>query len=995
MDTPFADLVVGNKVQMAIPAVSTSNEMCQAVETRLQAKSRHISRQPKSPIVKADSNVDWTSFGGKSQLVEEQERDPKLDKVRSVMLSKNRNTGDSYFANEDGMLYRIFNLRNGEQVRQIVVPKKWRNKLLSMAHDIPSAGHLGNRKTRQRLMQHFFWPGIFGDVAQYCRSCPQCQKSIPKGRVGRAPHVDVPPMDEPFLRVAIDIVGPLPRSQAGNKYILVCCDYVTRYPEAVPLKNQEAETVADALVGIFSRVGIPKELLSDQGTNFMSELIQELCRLLQIRKLTSTPYHPQTNGLVERFNGTLKGMLRCYAQKDPGNWDKQLPYVLFAYREVPHECTGFSPFEMLYGRHVRGPLAILRETWEEPGDKDNPSIISYILETRARLAEVAEQAQTQQIMHKKKQKLYYDRRARHRNLEAGQKVLVLLPTSSKKLLAQWKGPYEVVNKTSPVDYQIKLNRNRLQTFHINMLKRWFERDTVDETEVDVCAMTVTAVCDVDGDDHICNPLVTPMGSGKDVHIDLDLQSYQRNELLTLCESFSDVLCDVPGKTSLIDHKVETGSSRPIYQRPYAVPHALQDDEVQKELQDMLEEVTVEPSNSPWAAPIVLVKKKVNTIRFCVDYRKLNEVTVFDPNPMPNVDDIHTRLASAKYFSSIDLTKGYWKIPLDADAKRKTAFVTSMGHFQFTVLPFGMVNSGASFVRFMHLVLAGTEEFTDSYIDDIIVFSDTWEQHLSHLRTVLGALRNSHLTAKPSKCFLGYEQLEFLVHIVGGGTVAPVKEKVRVIRDFPEPTTKRELRSFLGMVGYYRKFIPNFSQLAAPLTDMTGKGYPAKVIWTDSAREAFQTLRHLLTEEPVLRSPDFSKRFILQTDASDRGLGAVLLQEGEEGRNPVFYLSRKLLPRAQAYAVIEKECQAIVWAVQKLKVYLNGVEFVVETDHCPLQWLHHMKNHNQRLLRWSLILQEFKFTTRYLKGKENALADQLPRIPALEPEEPSLPSPRSF
>lgn len=237
-----------------------------------------------------------------------------------------------FISMERGMLYRNFRSSTEGIMKQLVVPAKFRRQIPSLGHNIPMAGHLGMKKNRDRIMRHFFWPGIFDDTKKYCRSCPKCQKGTSKTKVSKVPLVRIPRIDEPFQRIAMDMVGPLPRTKRGNQYVLVICDYATRYPEAIPLRSQEAEVVAEAMVEVFSRVGVPKEILSDQGTNFMSSLMSELCRLLSIRKLSTTPYHPQANGLVERFNGTLKRMLQIFAQDEPGKWDKLIPYLLFAYR---------------------------------------------------------------------------------------------------------------------------------------------------------------------------------------------------------------------------------------------------------------------------------------------------------------------------------------------------------------------------------------------------------------------------------------------------------------------------------------------------------------------------------------------------------------------------------------------------------------------------------------------------------------------------------------
>ncbi|KAL5007617.1 hypothetical protein ScPMuIL_016423, partial [Solemya velum] len=832
------------------------------------------------------------------------------------------------------------------EIQQIVVPKPYRSTVLSLAHDTPLAGHLGNKKTRERILQCFFWPGIFIDVANYCKSCPECQKGKSKG-IQKAPLVPIPHMEEPFSRIAIDFVGPLPLTERKNRYILVCVDYATRYPEAFALCNQNAETVAECLVSLFSRVGVPKEILSDQGSNFMSDLMKELCRLLSIKKLSSTPYHPQTNGLVEKFNGTLKTMLKTYAMSESRNWDKHLPYVLFAYREVPNETTGFSPFELLYGRHIRGPLEILKEEWEEPSD-GKTSVVSFILETRDRMRAMRQLVCMNEKVSKKKQKTYYDRKARHRVLERGQKVLLLLPTSKSKLLAQWKGPYEVVERVSPVDYRIRLS-NKEHVYHINMLKRWFDREDPDEKSVDIakddvisCLHVISALASGESAvDEEPNEIPSLSMSGKetvdDVTICSDLTREQVGELESLLSEFSDVLSDVPKQTSLITHSVKTTTDIPIHRKPYPIPYALQD-KVKKELQQMKELGIIEDSDSPYSAPMVLVKRPEASLRICIDFRELNRVTVFDPRPMPRMDDVLNRLGKAKYLSKIDLTKGYWQVPLDEDAKQKSSFVTPFGQYRFTVMPFGMVCAPATFVRLMAKVLQGYESFTEAFIDDIGVYSDTWNDHIEHLRLVFLALRESNLSAKPSKCSFGFPELVFLAHVVGNMMVKPTLDKLAIVQNFPQPLTKKQVKSFLGFVGFYRKFVQNFATLAIPLTDLTKKSMPNKVIWNETLQQAFESLKLVLLKGPVLRSPDFEKQFILRTDACDTGVGAVLEQSFDDGRHPVLYMSKKLSTAERNYAVIEKECYAIVWSpvdLSKQRITYYFYHSSSESDSFPL------------------------------------------------------------
>ena len=264
----------------------------------------------------------------------------------------------------------------------------------------------------------------------------------------------MPLIDNPFQRIAMDVVGPLPRSRSGNKYILTRCDYATRYPEAIPLPSTEASRIAKELVTLFSRVGIPEEILTDQGTNFMSTLLQEIYRLLNISRIRTSPYHPQTDGLVERFNGTLKAMMRKFTAKNKRDWDEYLPYLLFAYREAPQESTGFSPFELLYGRRVRGPLDVLREVWAEEESKKTTEV-THLIQMRERLEEMACLVKANLQKAQRRQKRAYDEKVTVQSLEVGDEVLVLLPTWQNKLQLQWSGPYKITKRVTPVDYEVQ------------------------------------------------------------------------------------------------------------------------------------------------------------------------------------------------------------------------------------------------------------------------------------------------------------------------------------------------------------------------------------------------------------------------------------------------------------------------------------------------------------------------------------------------------------
>ncbi|XP_077331070.1 uncharacterized protein LOC143973991 [Lithobates pipiens] len=453
---------------------------------------------------------------------------------------------------DKGKLYRESLLAEGNEAdigdRQLVVPSQYRGPLLKVAHEIPLAGHLGITKTRGRLVHNFYWPRMLADIADYCRSCVTCQRVGKVGDVHRAPLKPLPVVDEPFKRVAVDIVGPLAiPSSSGKRYILTVVNYATRYPEAVVLSCLRTDKVADALLGIFTRVEFPAKLISDQGPQFVSDLMQALCQKIQMTHIRASPYHPQTNGLCESFNGPLKQMLRTFVHSQGKDWKRYPPRLLFAYREVPPESTGFSPFELLCGRRVRGPLNLICENWE--GKIADPEV-------------------------------------------------------------------------SGVDYVL--------TF--------------------------------------------------------------RDKMETLLE----------------------------------------------------------------------------------------------------------------------------------------------------------------IVR---------------------------EEHLVHLSQVLDQLTAANLTIKPSKCQMAMTDVQYLGHRVGGGTLKPETGKVDAILAWPTPQTKKQVMSFLGTAGYYRKFVCNYSSLAKPLTDLTKKKLPKVVSWTPECEQAFQALKEALARAPVLQAPDFTRRFLVQTDASAYGLSAVLSQFG--------------------------------------------------------------------------------------------------------------------
>ena len=660
-------------------------------------------------------------------------------------------------------------------------------------------------------------------------------------------------------------------------------------------------------------------------------------------------------------------MLRKAANEDGKDWDRLLPYLLFAYREVPQASTGFSPFELLYGHRVRGPLDVFRESWEA-STKSSESIVSYVLSMQERLAKLRNIVHENLADAQAVQKAWYDRHSRKREFQPGDQVLVLLPTSTNKLLAEWCGPYPVIRRLGEVNYEVKMTdrRKKKRVLHINMLRQWHSPSAVSllAEEVQEEVDDVISWDDQGGEE-------TPVVSDH-------LSTTQRKELDELIHEFRDVLSNQPGKTHIAEHRIKTGATTPIRRPPHRLPHAYRET-VKEELEQMEREGIIERSSSEWAFPIVLVKKKDGSLRMCVDYRRLNAVAEADAYPMPRVDDLIDRLGKAKFITTLDLARGYWQVPVREDSRLQTAFTTPYGLFQFKVMPFGLHGAPATFQRMMDRLLVSESEYAAAYLDDVVIHSGSWKDHIRHIRRIFQKLREAGLTIKPKKCQIAMEKCIYLGHVVGNGEVRPEESKLHAVENFPTPTTKKQVRAFLGLTGHYRKFIADYADIAVALTDLTRKNAPNRVKWTTPCEKAFKALKDRLCSSPILKSPDFDRKFILQTDASNRGVGAVLSQQDSDGvKHPVAFYSRKLLPREERYSVIEKECLAIKLATHAFRVYLLGRPFEIQTDHRSLEWLDRLKDNNARLTRWSLALQPYHFIVRYRAGKANGNADALSR-----------------
>ena len=463
----------------------------------------------------------------------------------------------------------------------------------------------------------------------------------------------------------------------------------------------------------------------------------------------------------------------------------------------------------------------------------------------------------------------------------------------------------------------------------------------------------------------------------------DLSEAGKDRLKKLVTEYIDVFSrndsDI-GRTSIMKHHIETGNAKPIKQRPRRVPLKLRS-EVERQKDSMLRDGIIEPSSSPWCSPIVLAKKKDGSFRFCVDLRAVNSVTQSLPHPLPRVDDALDSLAGARFFTTLDMASGYWQVELDEADKEKTAFTTGRGLHQFRTMAFGLKNAGPTFQRLMELVLAGIDSKSCLvYIDDIIVFGKTEESHLETLEEVFQRIRKAGMKLKPKKCSLAKAEVVFLGHKVGREGVQPDPSNVAKVRDWPIASKPEELKSFLGLCGYYARFVPEYSDLVKPLREASDKKGP--LLWTKEMHESFEELKSRLTSQPILALPTFNGQFTLATDASHTAVGSILSETVEGRERVIAYASRVLSKTERRWPTYDKELWAIVWSIRHFRQYLVGTPFKILSDHKPLLNIPRSivveNDATGRRGRWAVELSSYDFTVQYKKGKENGNADAMSR-----------------
>ena len=930
-----------------------------------------------------DSTLEQTA--NIQKLREEQEADETLEECFQAVKENSEKGKTFYLRSIDNLLFHTGQVV-GRTVHQLVLPKNQRAEVMRIGHDIEWSGHLASEKTYQRIAVSFFWPRMKKEIYGYCKSCKSCQLRRRKTCWDRVPIQPVIRPEHAFEVMNFDIIGPFMNKSNGYAYVLTCICQCSRWPEAVPLRNLYAKTICEALLWIFTRTGIPKILVSDNASYNTAELTRELMKRLGVMPRFSTPYHPEGDGLIERYQAVIKSMIHHAVHAGHKDWHRLIPYGLWAYRETPNATTGVTPYEMVYGRPARGILSALKETWT--GEQLFPMKLSeptkkYLEKLKSDLEIAKSLAIENSSVNQSRYTDRYNLRSRAKSFKEGDPVIILMHDSTNKLCARWTGPAKIRRKLSPNSYDVEMDDGSVRRLHANHLRAYQER---------INAVGIIFDSDEDfGDlEYIPVKLDKKPGTVEEKFKELDLNyldAEQRKDILMLLQKHKEVFSDDPGlcDPKIAEHVIKVKLKEtdwPKQKRPYRIPPIYRS-EVDRQIKELLEGDLIEEANSSIAHPVVCVLKPDGTVRLCIDNRYINSISVPDRFPMRQIDDILDRVGRAKYITALDATKGYWNISVEKESRPYTAFVANEHFFQWKRLNFGLRNAGATYQRAMEKILKQHSEYATAYIDDVSIYSMEWKEHLHHLDEVLRSIRESGLKLRLSKCKFAQKQIKLLGQIVGNGKRELDPQKVEAVRKIRPPTTKKEIQSFMGLLSFYRNFIPNLSEKALSLTELT-KGKRANNIELNATQlKTFEELKATLSEAAVLTTPVFDgvTPFILQCDSSNHTVAACIAQEQPDGiERPIAFASAKLSKCQLNWSVIEKEGYSIIFGLRRFESYLIGSPIIIFTDHNPLKYIVECSPKSARLTRWSLALTKFDIVdVRHKRWVDNSNVDALTRL----------------
>jgi transposase InsO family protein len=1005
-----ADGESANECSVACNDVICNDNSCDKTKVAVEAqRDEHNVSSNDLGSAAGESFINLSRSPDVNKLSQEQRND---DTLKSCFRQAQRSKG-GYFL-RDHLLYRHERLF-GRCVEMLVVPKSRRENILHLAHD---TSHQAMKKTRDRIRVSLLtWPTLPSDCRLFVSQCHQCQVKARITCYDRVPITAVERAEEPFQHWFMDCAGPLiPNSNVNYNYCLIMVCSYSRYPVAVPLSRLTAKNICDALLTVFSFTGLSNDVTvvsCDNASYFNAALTRECLKRLGVSPRFSTPLHPEGHGLAERYVGSIKQSISKLALEHPRQWHKTLPFVLWAMREVPNSTTGVSPHVLCFGKLPRGPLAILKESWT--GEQDlpvtcNTSVENYLAELKQNLVEAGKYADEHAKREQRRYVSHYNLRSRDKHFVAGESVLVLLPdSSSSKVFSKWRGPAKIIEVTSPYSYIVELDNGQRQHLHANRLRKYHLR--VDEitcsssflsdwsvSTID-CACAVIYERDVEFGrvDTIDPEHVESCADKRLISQRIDprrvnhLSPEQCRDLFKILDKYPECFTDAPGFCSVLEHEIPvTSDFRPKRLPAYRVPENLKEG-VNAQIKNLLQQGIIKPSKSPMSSPIVCVIKgerpangiiPPDKIRICVNYQYVNKYTIPDAITLTDISEVIQRVGKSNYISLFDAKSGYHQLPVRAEDQWLTAFVCDLGLFEWTRTPFGMRSSGCTFIRAIRHLMEPIREFVETYVDEMAVHSETWEDHLRHLDRYLAIIKSSGLTINLDKCDFVKPVIRYVGHLIGSGYRSPDPVKVEAVMKLRIPETKKQVRQIMGLFSHFRDYIPRFSDISKPITDLTGKRIPSRVPWGEAQQAAFDQLREALckaTENP-LRIIDSHSEFLLYVDSSGFAVGCVLTQYDADGlEKPVAFASSKLTPTQCNWATIEKEAYAAIWALQRYRHWLFGAKVTLFSDHNPLSYLCESAPKSAKLMRWYLALQEYNVIFSYRAGKSNLAADCLSRM----------------
>lgn len=925
-------------------------------------------------------NVDSTS---RDKLISDQRSDVSLKASRS--LADHNKGGYKWI---DGILYHSDKILN-TSVMQIVAPANRRADILALAHD--QHFHQGHKKTSERIRCSFYWPTLRSDVINYVASCEPCML---KRRLVKKDRVPISPIDRPGLpgeHIMMDIIGPIePKSSMGHKYILNVICLHSRWPFSYVLRNINSNSICDCLFDVFSYLGVASTISSDCGSNFTSSLTTTFLERMGCTPRFNTPAHPEASGAVERLNQTFKRMLHHAITNHSRQWHKCIPFILWTLRESGNETTGLPPYTLLYGHPPHGVLHILQQSWT--GEKPLPSTlgkseVEYLCDLKKHFDTLRDYANchTEQA-----QAVYvndYNKRAKDKSFEIGEKVIVLFPDSTSKVKSKWQTGI-VADIADEYSYFIDLPNGACKQIHANHLRPFTIRVNSVITDADTDFGAIVPLPS--------NDTCTLPSSIIDREAIAHLAAGEQAQLLDLVDEFASCFSDKPGYCDCTQHEIITlPGFVPKRMKPYRIPEVLKPD-VEKQIDILLKDGIIVPSSSPMISPIVCVVKHgakagAMNVRIVCDFRYLNKYTQFDPFPVGEQEEVMNKLATSNVISIFDAKAGYWQTPVKPEHRWLLGFATHHGLWEWCRTPFGAKNSGSTFIRAMHTVLKPVRDIATNYVDDMGVGSGDWHSHMVDLRRFFGVIEAAGITLNLPKSEFAKPFVKFVGHVIGQNKKYADPQKVATIQAIPRPATQKKLKSFIAMISYHRSHIARFSELCKPLTDLTSGQYSKHLPWSDEHEQSFLKLKQCLSEIVALTVPRIGGLFILRTDASNYAISGCLYQREDDdidkvttsgdGEKPIYFYSQKLSRTQSGWSVIEKEAYAVIASLTKLHHLLFGSQIVVYSDHNPLSYLVDCVTPSAKLMRWCLSLQQYNIVFRYAKANQNRVADFFSRYAA--------------